>query len=320
MDPLNGEITVEVDGSTVAKMDGADADRPSALYSTIGGLKNVHHLRMARFRVGTGGADSLAAAINRYTSLLTLSLTETGLYSAGATAISRGLSQISGLSSLNLDGNGIGPKGLKAIAEAVPCCTALKHVSLADNALADEGACVLARSLLTDPPDARPGCGRYLVLLALRNNNIGPAGCAELCGALVETCAAQMLYFDLSDNPLTACGNDFAPAAALGAALKAMPALRALNLSNTELYAEGGRLVVEGLTHKERDLRQQILATVRRAGEEKRSLDGELGRLEAELKQYQAQRPLQNLNLDRNLVRTFDSYRSSPQFRLTHHD
>ena len=306
VDPISGEVTVEVDGSTIGKIDCADAERPTMIYSTITGLKNIHHLRIARFRVGTGGAEILASALVRYANLLSLSLTETALYSAGATAISRGLSQISGLASLCLDSNGVGAKGLHAIVEAVPCCSSLTHLSVANNALADEGAAVLARGLLADTlsavPEGRPGCARHLVLLTLRNNNIGPAGCVELCGALAEFCAAQMLYFDLSDNPLTACGNDFAPAAALGSALKAMSALHSLNLSNTELYTEGGRLVVDGLTHRERDMRQQILATVRRAGEEKRNLDGELARLEAELKQYQTQRPLQNLNLDRNLI------------------
>ena len=163
-------------------------------------------LRLGKNRLFADGARSLAAALQRNSSLTSLSLGSCAIGAAGAKHLATALHHNCTLHWLEVNNNGIGDAGASALADAlaygVSAATrlrpgntgarqpgALRTLRLRRNSISDSGCAALAKALACDPP---------LCELDLRLNCAGPGGADALVASLRSSTRCSLL---LSGNP-----------------------------------------------------------------------------------------------------------------------
>lgn len=173
------------------------------------------------------------------------------------------LSSLPQLRSLDLSDNALGPVGAKAIAAFLPKCTSLRHLYLANNGLGPEGGTIIAEALAASPfalytlvigrnrleNGACEAMSRALAkhsssLRTVRfyQNGIRPEGSSLLLKEGLSQCNALELL-DLQDNTITT-----GPSKILASLLPSWPHLKALDIGDCLLGAEGALAVLQALS------------------------------------------------------------------------
>ena len=134
--------------------------------------------------VGDSGADVLAQALARQTTLRSLDLYGNGIGPLGAHSLARALLSNRTLCHLGLGANGIGPEGAASVAEALLRNESLTSLHLNANQIGPSGAASIATALQRN---------RTLITLGFGRNGIGPAGLCALAAGLHTNRTLQML-------------------------------------------------------------------------------------------------------------------------------
>ena len=168
-------------------------------------------------------ATTLSLALTVNTTVTTLNLQKTCLYSEGADSISEGLRKNNSLTTLYLSSNSIGDKGADSLSEALAVNNSLSSLHLSSNSISDEGATFLSRALKDNTT---------LRTLNLSDNSIEDDGASSLSEALKFNTSLTTL--DLSDNSI-----EYDGANSLSEALTVNSSLTTLNLSGNPIGIEG---------------------------------------------------------------------------------
>ena len=147
--------------------------------------------------VEDAGAETLAAALARNTTLKKLFLARDRIGPGGAQALAAALDNNATLTELSMYENDIGAKGAVALAAALGKNTALATLDLSENSIGVQGALALVAALDTNAT---------LTSLTLERSHIGAAGARALAAALDTNHTLRMLYL-LGDGVDTAITN-----------------------------------------------------------------------------------------------------------------
>ena len=209
-----------VDGTRLAALSLAGCrlgdDGITTLIGRLRGHPSLTALNLEGCSLGPEGATAVAAAIQHDAlPLRSLHLGKNRLFADGARSLAAALQRNSSLTSLSLGSCAIGAAGAKHLATALHHNCTLQWLDVNNNGIGDVGAAALADALaygVAAPPRLRPGGAGgarqpgALRTLRLRRNSISDAGCASLAKALA--CDPPLCELDLRLNAAGPGGAD----------------------------------------------------------------------------------------------------------------
>ena len=305
------------------------------LFTPAKGLVAPDTLLLSGCTLGGIGIDALAPFLSSCISLKTLDLSQNNLCTRSAQTLSLVLKELPHLSKVVFDDNQICSRGTQALMATFRGAVNLQEINLKRCEIFDRGASYVAQALhpaywnkqlrddlivekrksLLYNPGAKGAhgagladffLGTSLTSLNLCDNQIGPNGAVALLTSMAWFCS-NLRDLDLSQNSITAGGQDYRGATALCETLKQATGLVSLNLGDCKLQSEGGGLVVEGLMNKTKQLQREIkdlwydLGKTRDVSVATRQrLEQQVAEREKEFGAYIMKRDLRSLKLPRN--------------------